>query len=117
MTDVLSKATPAELLKAYSRLAKQFPVETKTDAAKRLADAFATFLNEVADSQEVTNADIRADINAVMARNIVAVSMAFHSACVCFSCLGMDCEDLGNAVAADAEALQARITKSAGMVH
>ncbi|QYA12964.1 hypothetical protein [Rhizobium sp. AB2/73] len=117
MTDVLSKATPAELLKAYSRFAKEFPVETKTEAGRRLADAFATFLDEVADSPDVTNTDIRDDINAIMARNIVAVSMAFHSACVCFSCLGMDCEDLGNAVATQASGLDDRITKSAGMVH
>ena len=117
MTDILSEATPAELLKAYSRLGKQHPVETKTEAARRLADAFATFLDEAADNPELTNADIREDINAIVARNIVAVSMAFHSACVCFSCLGVDCEDLGNAVATSAEALDDRITKSAGMVH
>ncbi len=117
MTNVLSKASPAELLKAYSRLARQHPIPTKTVAASRLAQAFAAYLDEVADNPDVTGEDIRAEINEVMARNIVAISMSFHSACVCFSCLGFDCEDLGNKVALEAEALHLRITKSAGMVH
>ncbi len=117
MTDAISKASPTELLKAYSRLAKQHPIPTKTEAGARLAQAFATYLDEVADNPDVTNDDIRAEVNAVMARNIVAISMSFHAACVCFSCLGFDCEELGNRVALDAEALHLGVTKSAGMVH
>lgn len=106
--------TPSELLRTYAQLAEQHPIEMLTDGGRNLQKAYIAFLRSVADAGN-SGSEILSDLAPLIARNFVAVSMAFHKGRACVDCIAHQAEFLGDAIAAEVNSHNAHSSDPKGI--
>lgn len=108
--------TPSDLLRAYAQLAEQHPLEMLSAGGPDLQRAFVAFLRSTADAGD-GGTEVMSDLALLIARNFVAVSMAFHNGRACLDCIDAQAGDLGAAIGAEIDAQNSQSPENPKGMH